>query len=227
MAKILEREKAKKLRKKGFSIGDIANKISVSKSTVSYWCRDITLSPKQIEHIEKQHKKACVGALLTVAERRRIERIIQTKKSRERGMADVGKISKRDLFMIGLALYWGEGYKKGNEEFGFTNSDPKMIEVAIKWLEDIYNVKKDYLILRVSINQTHEKRGSCVVEYWSKITRVPITQFTKTSFIKTKSKKIYPNHDEHFGTLRIKIRKGAGLRRQVLGSISAIEDTIN
>lgn len=227
MAKILEREEAKKLRKKGLSIGDIAVIVKVSKSTVSYWCRDITLSPIQIKRIEKHHKKVCVGALLAAAERKRRERIVQTKKSREKGVVDVGKVSKRDLFILGLALYWGEGYKKGNEEFGFTNSDPKMIKIAIKWLGEVYNVKKEDLILRISINQIHEQRASDVLNYWSKITKVSLVQFTKTSFIKSESKKKHPNHNEHFGTLRVKVRRGANLRRRILGSIAALGDIVN
>ncbi len=222
MAKILEQEKARVLRKKGLSIGNIANEIGVSKSTVSYWCRDIVLSHAQVKHLGKQQKTAAVTALLAYAERRRRDRISRTNHLFKRGSLDVGKVSKRDLFMVGLALYWGEGYKKGNDEFGFTNSDPETIRVIIRWLKDIYGVEKENLILRVSINQLHNKRELVVVSYWSKVTKIPKSQFTKTSFIKTASKKRYLNHNEHFGTLRVKVRRGADLRRRILGSINAL-----
>jgi len=222
MTKILEKERAQHLRKRGLSIGSIANKVGVSKSTVSYWCRDITLSHTQIKHIGEQQKKAAIGALLMSAERKRMDRISRTKHLAQRGSLDIGKVSKRDLFLLGLALYWGEGYKKGNDEFGFTNSDPVIIKIIIKWLKDIYGVGKEDLILRVSINQLHIKRERIVTKYWEGITEISKSQFTKMSFIKTISMKRYSNHNEHFGTLRVKVRRGADLRRRILGSIDAL-----
>jgi len=227
MAKILERERAKCLRKKGESIGEIAKKLKVSKGTVSYWCKDIALSSTQIEHLTRQQKRAGLKTILMIAEKRRKKRMLDVKQFNNLGRKDVGKTSGRDLFMIGLALYWGEGYKKGSEECGFTNSDPFIIKIIIKWLKDIYGVETDNLTLRVSINHIHKKRVPKVLKYWSQITGVSLGQFTKTSLIKTDSKKRYPNHDEHFGTLRIKVQKGTNLRRRILGSISKIGDIVN
>ncbi len=105
---------------------------------------------------------------------------------------------------------------------GFTNTDPLMIKFYIEWLYQIYGVKKTDLILRVSVNANHAHRVQKIVRYWSSITGVSSTQFTKTSLIKATSKKIYPNLEEHQGTLRVKVRRGTELRRRVLGSIAAL-----
>tara|TARA_Y100000310_G_scaffold345866_1_gene471959 strand:- start:45588 stop:46262 length:675 start_codon:yes stop_codon:yes gene_type:complete len=222
MAKILEREKARALRRDGRSIGEISEKVGVSKSTASYWCRDIPLSEAQIEKLSNQQKKASVQALLRSAEKRRADRLKQVQHYAKCGQDDVGAITKRDLFITGLALYWGEGYKKGNDEFGFTNSEPKVIKLIIKWLTEIYGVKSENLIFRVSINQDHKTRIRDVEQRWSEIVSTPLEQFTKPSFIKARSKKKYPNAHTHIGTLRVKVRRGANLRRQVLGSIEAL-----
>jgi hypothetical protein len=79
-------------------------------------------------------------------------------------------------------------------------------------------------ILRVSINNIHESRTEKVLDYWSKVTNIPPSQFTKTSLIKSKTNKIYSNESVHFGTLRIKVRNGANLRRRILGSINKISE---
>ncbi len=225
MAKILQREKACVLRKSGYSISRIAKTLSVSKSTASCWCRDISLTNSQMEKIAEESKHHATKSLLIAAEKQRTARKNNILLSAKKGRLTIGTLSKRDIYMIGLGLYWGEGYKNGSQEFGFTNSDPLMITFYIKWLHTQFNISLADLILRVSINEVHKERGDEIELYWSKLTNIPISQFTKTSYIKTKSKKVYPDTKEkpHHGTLRIKVRRGTTLRREVLGAISVLQ----
>lgn len=51
MAKFKEMVQVRELRRNGESIGVIARKLDVSKSTVSYWCSDIGLSEEQIRKL--------------------------------------------------------------------------------------------------------------------------------------------------------------------------------
>jgi hypothetical protein len=222
MAKQYEKDIAQNMRRRGASISHIAKKLKVSKSTVSIWCKDITLSPSQIEHIAQTSKHHATLALLMASEKQRAVRMQNTNLATQKGKESVGTLTKRDIFMVGLGLYWGEGYKKGSQEFGFTNSDSAMILFYIEWLRSVFNIKTEDMILRVSINALHAHRINDVESYWSHLTGIPKTQFTKTSLIKTTSKKVYKNTEEHFGTLRIKVRRGTDLRRQVLGAISAL-----
>jgi len=221
MTKPLKNQKALNLRAQGYSINSIAKSLSISKGTASYWCKDIALSEKQIQLIaERSHHHATLS-LLKASEKQREERQRNIVKATQLGRRDIGKLSKRDVHMIGLGLYWGEGYKKGNQELGFTNSDPAMISFYINWLRTVYGISKADLILRVSINDQHTKRITEVLKYWSTTTKIPLSQFTKTSLIKNSSKKIYFDLETHFGTLRVKVRRGTELRRRILGSISA------
>lgn len=126
--------------------------------------------------------------------------------------------------MIGLALYWGEGYKSGNDECGFTNSNPDIIQIYIAWLKRIYTIPLSQLTLRVSINELHANRDSAVRAYWSRLTGIPLSQFTKTSFIKTTAKKVYANPSAHYGTLRVKVARGTQLRHRIMGSLRQIAD---
>lgn len=222
MAKIKEKEQALILRRKGMSMGEIAQKLSVSKSTVSGWCRDISLSGEAISKIAKKGKEKSIEGLMRYSESVRQKRIENTQVSMSDGAKRLGKLSDRDIYCIGLGLYWGEGYKTGNQEFGFTNSDPQMITFYLRWLQIVFSVKKEDLILRVSINQLHKDRISEVESFWSKHTFVPLCQFTKPSFVKTVSKKVYKNKSTHMGTLRIKVRRGTVMRREVLGAIKTI-----
>ncbi len=223
MAKQKKHSAALNLRKTGYSIGAIAKELEVSKSTVSLWCKDIALSDQQLKLIAENSKHHATHALLRAAEKMRVRRLENIASALKNGSHDVGILNKRDIFMVGLGLYWGEGYKKGSQEMGFTNSDPAMITFYIEWLTRIYKIKKIDLILRISINNQHVLRERKIINYWSKVTGIPATQFTKTSFIKVSSKKIYIDPENHFGTLRIKVRRGTELRRRVLGSIASLK----
>lgn len=210
------------MRKRGLSITAIAKKLRVSKSTASLWCRDIELTDAQIQRISEISKHHATISLLKASEFKRHARLSRMQEMRAIGLHDIGTLSKRDIFMIGLGLYWGEGYKKGNQELGFTNSDPLMIKFYITWLNTIYDISVDRLILRVSINTQHASRVPEVEKYWQNITKIPSNQFTKTSLIEAKTRKTYTRHENHFGTLRIKVRRGTDLRRRILGSISGL-----
>lgn len=168
------------------------------------------------------HKKI-LAALRCAAKQKHIDRLAKEVRLKKDGLRGVGKLSRRDLFIAGLALYWGEGYKSSNGELGFTNSDPAMILFFIKWLQAIYGVPRDTLVLRVSVNNLHAYRVREIERYWSKVTSLPLSQFTMTSLIKTISKKRYTNESEHFGTLRVKVRSGTDLRRRILGSVAKLQ----
>ena len=222
MAKIIEREKAILLRLKGTSIGEIAKRLQVSKSTVSHWCRDIALSDVAIANITKKNESKSTESLLRYTEALRKQRQQNITHDKQLGKEKVGRLSNRDVYLIGLGLYWGEGYKHGSQEFGFTNSDHNMITFYIRWLQVVFNVKLCDLILRVSINNAHESRIFAIEDFWSKLTGVPKNNFTKPSFIKSVSKKVYKDNSNYFGTLRIKVRRGTSMRRQILGAIEVL-----
>lgn len=223
MVKLFAREKALEMRARGTSIGQISRELGVSKSTVSLWCKNIALSQSQIEAIHTGMRKAGTRALLLVAEKKRAERMRAIEHFKRIGAKDVGRLSKRDLFILGLGLYWGEGYKNGSEETGFTNSDPGMIRIFVSWLCRIYGIQKTDLIFRISINQIHSKRIDTVMRYWTQLLGVSKTQFTKTSLIKSPVKKLYKNNDNYYGVLRVKVRNGVNLRRRILGSLEKLK----
>jgi len=224
MAKQREKGVALLLRRNGRSIGEIARELKVSKSTVSGWCRDIILTKKQQGHIAYRSKHHATAALLRAAEQRRKRRLQETEHAVLLGHTDIGNLSKRDIQMVGLGLYWGEGYKRGNQELGFTNSDPDMIRFYINWLQMQFHIDTQNLVLRVSINNIHAKRIRDVERQWSKSTGIPLHQFTRPSLIKTVVQKEYINKTAHLGTLRVKVRKGTFLRRRILGAISVLQN---
>jgi hypothetical protein len=55
--KVLEKNKAIELRKQGKTFGEILSKIPVSKGSLSYWLRNITLTHGQLARIQYKNEK--------------------------------------------------------------------------------------------------------------------------------------------------------------------------
>ena len=223
MAKFEKRIVARKFRKEGVSIGDIANKLEVSKSSVCLWCQDIELTKDQVQFLKEKVKKLNLCGRMKGAELNRQGRLDRIEIARVCSKKQLGKLSKRDLLIAGLALYWAEGSKSRFSRLAFTNSDPTMIKIILNFFNDIYKVGKERITARVSINEIHRPREEKVLIFWSKFLGLPMRQFRKTSFIKTKVKKVYENHDNYFGTLSVRIEKSNEIWYKILTGIDILK----
>ena len=217
------RFEAELLRHQGKSIKDIARKIGVSQGTASRWCSGIILSLGQQRKLEKKRREAGAKALAPWIHRNRELKQNDIKKQSEWGRRDIGPITKRDLMMLGFGLYWGEGYKSGSQEWGFTNSDPGMIRVVLIWLLKCYDISIERIIARLTINQRYKNQTERLMDTWVRETGIPFSQFGKPTFISGyNSSKL--NERTYRGTLRIKVRRGTSLRRRILASIGEIDN---
>lgn len=221
MAKPKEKLEARKLRKQGESIKVIAKKLKVSPSSVSYWCRDVKLSPTQIKELERRARDPNYGRRLEYALEQQRKRLKKVKTLKKQGIREIGNLTKRELFLVGAALYWAEGFKKDSQA-GFASSDPNMIKLFLKWLNVCCGYKPQDLILRATVNISHQHRIDEIQDYWSKSTGIPSNQFRKPFYQKVKWKKVYENPNEYFGVLRVKVRKSTDFLRKIHGWIEGL-----
>ena len=221
MAKFKEKIKAQKLRKQGQSIKEIAKKLSIAKSTVSIWCRDIKLTKKQIARLDARQIKGGYKGRLKGARIQRERYLKKVEKLKNQGLKQVGKLSKRDLLITGIGLYWGEGSKTGCA-VRFHNSDPDIIRFMMRWFKEILQIPKEQFAMYIVINEIHKDRLNKVKKYWSEITDVPLKQFRKPVLARAKNKKVYANFHEHFGTLSIRINKSSEQFYKMQGYIEVL-----
>ena len=93
----------------------------------------------------------------------------------------------KQLKTAGLMLYLGEGAKSPNGQVNFTNSDPETVVLFLKFLRTIYNPQESRL--RCRLYSFSNQNIDNVIEYWSKITQIPISQFNKPYISKPKTQK--------------------------------------
>lgn len=225
MAKSVFKIKARVLRKKGKSIREIVSILGIPLSTVSLWCRDIKLSSAQKERLINKERSPSYKARLLATQRAKKQRLEKIKHFKNKGIKEIGILKNKEIFIAGLGLYWGEGYRS-QEKIGFTSKDEKIIRFMMFWFQKILGIKKPGFILRVSINIIHKKREMAIKNYWSKMTEISPQQFTKTSFIRSKQKKVYENSENHYGTLRITIRKSTDKHRLLMGWLEGLYKNI-
>lgn len=221
MAKSVEKILARKLRKEGQSIRKIAETLNVSRGSVSIWVRDVYLTGEQITALDLAQKRGCYIGRMKGAETQKRRRIQEIAMLRNEGIKQTGKLSKKEFFVSGVSIYWGEGSKSENECV-ISNSDPKMLVFMIKWFKTFFQVKNKDFQCQLGINESHEQRIAEIERKWSNILGIPQSQFTKASIKKAKSKKIFENSNQHLGALRIKVSKGTKIQRKILGNIEGL-----
>jgi predicted transcriptional regulator len=222
MAKSSEKLDALKLRKKGYSINAIAKKLRVSKGAVSMWCKNIHLSSLQKEALRKKSIKAGhVGRIIGAEtnKKRKADRLRQAKVDTKR---EIGRLTRRDILMIGSALYWAEGSKSSNRAV-FVNSDPQMILLMNRFFVDILKIDKNDIRITVQINHIHKARIIRVLRFWRTLLQLPREQFTEVYYVLTQPKKRYENYNSYYGIVRLAVRKGSHVQYKMLGYIESIK----
>lgn len=219
--KVIEKQKAIELRKDGESIKDIAASLGVAKSSVSVWVRNVKLSNKQISKLSKNNFSKLV------VEKRRTSRVIHEEAKRDAVMfeasRDITKISKHELRLMGLCLYWGEGGKTNQGVARISNSDPKIISIMMRFFREICSVEESKF--RGHIHTYSHLNAQLAEEYWSSISKIPKRQFYKT-YIK-KSVGSQGKRDKlPYGTFDIYVCN-TKLYLQIMGQIEKIKTILS
>ncbi|MEU1080351.1 hypothetical protein ABZ368_08885 [Streptomyces sp. NPDC005908] len=126
------RAKARELRLKGWTYDRIQVELGCSKSSISLWVRDL---PRP----ERKRGREEAAAIARRGWEAKL-RLREEERQRTRAVAasEIGSLTDRELFLLGVGLYWAEGSKRKphnpQERVTFVNSDPDMISVFLAWV---------------------------------------------------------------------------------------------
>ena len=184
------KQKMRDLRAQGWSLGEMSKKSKIPKNTLSGWVKDIRLTSKQKERIrEKIVKAGAVGRpLAALAIRAKIEDWKEGIRGKVKHFKKMPfqnpEISKA---MCGI-LYACEGAKYPASRFlYFGNTDPGLISFFLTLLRRTYDINEKKL--RFDVMHRWDQDDEKLKHYWSKITKIPISQcFKSRPDIRTKGK---------------------------------------
>ena len=220
MVKAELHQKAIDLRKQGKTYSEILNCVPVAKSTLSLWLQGVGLSISQKQRITEKRRRAQIKG----ANARHADRIKRQSDLIQKAKIEVGHISHRELWLIGIALYWAEGSKEKDYKPGsrasFSNSDPNMIALFIKWLKDCVGLIEDDLMLSIYVHESCIDRVFAIRKYWSDFLELPASFFKDIYYKKNKLNTKRKNSGNLYnGLLRVNIRSSSDLNRRIAGWI--------
>ncbi|WP_086732619.1 hypothetical protein [Streptomyces glaucescens] len=207
------RERARELRRQGWTYDQIQLELGCSRSSVSLWVRDL---PRPEPRYTPEEQRA----LMTEGLKRR--RAAEQEKRRQSKLAarrEAQELSDRDLFLAGVALYWAEGSKSKpydrRERAVFVNSDPGVIQVYLAWL-DLLGVSRDRLRFRVLIHESADVDAA--QRHWADISDVDSSVFQKATLKKHNPKTVRKNTgDDYHGCLVVSVSQSADLYNRIEG----------
>ena len=191
-------ENIKKYYIYGFSISEVAKKVEMSPSGVKYILkRDSVTIRLRSDAVRLKHNTRLKSYSSFIS--KKIPKNLQ------------------NLYLISLALYWGEGSKTGNT-IAITNSDPDIILIFLKFLRKICKVdeKRIHILIHYHSDQNENK----LVSYWSSITKVSKSNFYKST-IHTKNKKQSTKRLK-FGTISLRYSDSL-LFKEILARIDELK----
>lgn len=173
------------MRRHGLSISEIALQTGCGKSTVARYIQGVEILPK-FQNVWKSKR----GASAKFAEKRRKESYLKAKEL-------LGKLETRDQLLIASCLYWGEGDKR---EFGFSNTDSRLIETFVQSLFDLgLNSNR----LKISLRIYEDIDPIKAKNYWASICHVQSSQIVSVDVLEGKKLGKVP-----YGMCRVRIQKG-------------------
>ena len=174
-------EKAKRLRLKGKTYIEINRELglSIPKSTLSYWFRNLRLSPSAVERIAFVSSANLKRGRKTMLENKSRARGVRIKMLHERNQPLYRLFSKDiNVRKIVLAiLYLAEGSKTKRSSIMFGNSSPSTVKLFVSLLRSCFVIEESKF--RATVQCRADQNVAELQKFWSKITRIPAKQFYK------------------------------------------------
>ena len=222
MSKNLQKARAIELRKEGKTYREILEIVSVAKSSLSIWLRSVGLALPQEQRITQLRKDTQRKG----ADARRNNRLAEIDDLITKGKEEVGKLSERELWLIGTALYWAEGSKQREKNISsgimFSNQDFRMIIVFLKWLQ-MLGIEEQDIYFELYVHRNRKDEAELFKKWWAKTVDIIPERMNRIYFKNgnptTKRTNI---GDLYHGLLRIRVKTSTSLNRQVNGWIAGI-----
>ncbi|MDO8470137.1 MAG: helix-turn-helix domain-containing protein [bacterium] len=216
MTRVKDKQRALALRKEGKSYSQIKKELGVSKSTLSYWLCGLPLSKERVRALRDWNEVRIERYRETMFRKKelRLQVVYESQKD------EIFPFSKRDLYIAGLFLYWGEGSKTRVSELEVANTDPAVPKFFIYWTTHCLNLEKEKI--RVHLHLYSDMNIESEIAYWSHALKLPREQFTKPYIKKNSSQSINRGTFGH-GTCTIKI-SNARVAEKILQGLKAVRE---
>ena len=180
-------EQAVQLRKRGFTLAEIAKYCEISKSTASKWLKNKPFSESVTKQNQKRAGAENAKRLQLVNKARSTERVARYKEAVRTAETEYRHYRHDPLFIAGLMLYVGEGDNKDRRLIRLANARPEIHAIFIRFATDFLGVDKEKIRFWILLYPDLDEERC--MKKWKKETGIPYAQFYKNQVIQGKSKK--------------------------------------
>ena len=163
-----DKEKIKKLYRKGFSMMEISQKLGYSYNAVVYWMKKLKIPCRSVSD-------ALYQKLNPKGDPFNIKKNLTPEDQR--------------LFGLGMGIYWGEGNKLNKHSVRLGNSDPKLIKLFRDFLIKICGVKKEKFLYNLLLFNDASKNKA--LSFWNKELGLASGQIKSVTSLKPRGKGTY------------------------------------
>lgn len=188
--------RALSLRKNGFSYEEISKKLTIAKSSAYLWCNQVILNKKAKRRISGRMAIGIVKAKKVLKAKK--EKIFKKISDKVDLYLSQVKSNKEINKLLCSFLYWAEGEKNRNAVV-FINSDPIMIKCFLTLFRSSFSLDERKFRGLIHVHEYHNEIE--IKNYWSKITNIPLSQFSN-SYLKPHTKKTI--REGYKGTISIR-----------------------
>ncbi len=169
------KEKAKELRRAGYSIKEVAKTLGISISTSSIWLRNMPISASGKAAINRRNQLNRYRMSLKWNKKRILKKQMHLSKALEI-LKSIDLQDRAITKLLCATLFWAEG-NKNFSHVRFTNSDPTMIRTFLGLLNQAFTTDKTKFRACIHLHEYHD--SSEIHSYWQQITNIPLSQFRK------------------------------------------------
>ena len=180
-------EQALQLRKRSFTLEEIAKYVDVSKSTVSKWLKN---NANSIEVTKQNKRRAGVEnakRLKLMSKTRTRERALRYKEVELSAETEFKHYKNNPLFLAGLMLYVTQGDRKNEHQIRLSGTEEKAHKIFIKFATGYLGVQKQDIHFWILLYQGQSEE--ICMKRWKAATTLPYSQFHKNQYINTKKTK--------------------------------------
>ena len=215
-----ERVEAISLRRDGATYSALQQRFGIAKSTLWRWLKAeglVETEPQRLTELKRRAQQKGAAAV-------RAQYVARTRAIVEAARQEVDALSRRDLWLLGVALYWAEGTKQKPhnvaQRVAFANSDPRMACLFMKWLRDVCLIPVRQLTFEIFIHESADCEAAR--RFWASTLQLPSERF----ILRLKRHRLSPHRRNigaaYVGLVRMTVARSAALNRRIAGWIEGI-----
>lgn len=224
-----DKSRALKLRLSGKSYSEINTSLGIPKATLSDWFNGLELSEKARERLSQRTYQKSMAAILR---HNHAQTHIAQQNARDisnHAKSEIANLTNRDLFILGVSLYWAEGYKRPKMVKGkiktyhpvsLSNSDPGLVKTFLRFLREVCNVPEEKIHAEIRVYEHHNE--VYLIKFWNQLTNIDFNRLkTIKNGVSISSQHIRPYNILPYGTIQIRVNS-TNLYHKIMGWIDGL-----